>query len=240
MSQYKKLHSDSLNPEFWGRLAKEELKWSMPFDATLFGGFKEGSVAWFVNGKLNACTNCVDRHVKNRGDKVAIIWEADEPGQSKKVTYRELLSNVCRVANALKSRGVRKGDPVTIYMPMVLELAYTMLACARIGAPHSVVFAGFSASALQSRIENCQTKWVVTVDQGKRGGRTLDLKGIVDKAVDGCPSGLVQNVFVFKRTGAPVPMHPQRDVDMDELVQKQRPCMFYFFSNSKVFFRTKF
>jgi acetyl-CoA synthetase len=227
MAQYRKLHSDSLNPEFWARLAKEELKWFVPFDATLFGGFDQGNVAWFVNGKLNACTNCVDRHVKNRGDKVAIIWEADEPGQSKKITYRELLANVCRVANALKSQGVRKGDPVTIYMPMVPELAYTMLACARIGAPHSIVFAGFSASALQSRIENCRTRFVVTVDEGKRGGRTLRLKDIVDKAVKAVrPASLVQKVFVFRRTGGEVRFDRTRDVWMDGeggLLEKQRP-----------------
>ena len=223
MTAYNQLYKESIkDPEkFWEGLAKENLTWTNPFDAVRFGSLAEGDVAWFVNGKLNACVNCVDRHIPSRGDKTAIIWESDEPGESKKITYKELLREVCRVANALKAMGVRKGDCVTIYMPMVPEIAYTMLACARIGAPHSVVFAGFSSTALASRINNCQTKFVVTTDQGKRGGRTLNLKSIVDEAVDQC--SVVKTVFVFKRTGADVPFKKGRDVWMDDLVKSQRP-----------------
>jgi len=224
MTKYKELYKESItSPEkFWESLARDNLVWSAPFDAVKFGDFKEGDVGWFINGKLNACTNCVDRHVLSRGNKTAIIWEADEPGESKKITYKELLREVCRVANALKAKGVRKGDAVTIYMPMVPEIAYTMLACARIGAPHSVVFAGFSSTALASRIQNCKTKWVVTTDEGKRGGRTLKLKEIVDTAVAQC-ADIVKNVFVFKRTGATVPFKAGRDVWMDDLMKCQRP-----------------
>jgi acetyl-CoA synthetase len=222
-TQYSQLYKESIkDPEkFWESMAKENLIWDAPFSAVKFGSLLEGDVAWFLNGKLNACVNCVDRHIPSRGDKTAIIWESDEPGETKNITYKELLREVCRVANALKAMGVRKGDAVTIYMPMVPEIAYTMLACARIGAPHSVVFAGFSSTALASRINNCQTKWVVTTDQGKRGGRTLKLKEIVDVAVEQCP--VVKHVFVFKRTGAQVPFKKGRDVWMDELVKSQRP-----------------
>lgn len=168
--------------------------------------FAEGDVAWFLGGRLNACHNCVDRHIPELGDKPAIIWESDEPDHSRTYTYREVLREVCRIANVLRRNGVRCGDNVAIYMPMVPELAFTMLACARIGAPHSIVFAGFSAGALpprfpreaacsprppphrptealRQRIEDAECKWVVTTDQGRRGGRTLELKQIVDKGV---------------------------------------------------------
>jgi len=224
---YNQLYKQSIkDPEkFWENMAKENLIWSQPFDAVRFGSLEKGNVAWFINGRMNACVNCVDRHVLSRGDKVAIIWESDEPGASKKITYKELLDNVCRVANALKSKGVRRGDAVTIYMPMIPEIAYTMLACARIGAPHSVVFAGFSAQALASRVHNCSTKWIVTADEGKRGGRTLGLKKIVDDAIGMLPDEtLVRNVFVFSRTGSDqVPYVDGRDVKMSDLLPLQRP-----------------
>jgi acetyl-CoA synthetase len=185
------------------------------------GGFEKGDIAWFLNGKLNASTNCIDRHLEKRGDQVAIIWEADEPGQSRKITYRELHHEVCRLANAMKTAGVKKGDTVAIYMPMVPELAFTMLACARIGAPHSIVFAGFSAEALRDRIVNASSKWVFVTDEGYRGGRTLPLKKTVDAACAGVD--VVEKVFVFKRSGADVPMTEGRDVYMEELMDAERP-----------------
>lgn len=223
MEVYKALYEESINDSdvFWGRQARETLHWSAPFDAVQMGGFEHGDVAWFVNGKLNVSVNCLDRHIPLRGDKTAIVWEADEPGQSKSFTYKEVLRETCRIANALKSQGVRRGDAVTIYMPMIPELAFTMLACTRIGAPHSIVFAGFSASALASRIVNCRTKWVVTSDEGLRGGRTLKLKEIVDKSLEGLD--FVEKCFVFERTGAAVHMEEGRDVAMKDLLATQRP-----------------
>lgn len=223
MEVYKQMYEQSINDSdaFWGQQARDTLHWSAPFDAVSMGGFEHGDVAWFVNGKLNVSVNCIDRHIALRGDKTALIWEADEPGQSKSFTYREILRETCRIANALKSQGVRRGDAVTIYMPMIPELAFTMLACARIGAPHSIVFAGFSASALASRIENCHTKWVVTSDEGLRGGRTLHLKKIVDEALKGLT--FVEKCFVFERTGADIHMQVGRDIAMKELLETQRP-----------------
>ena len=221
--EYKAKYAESIrDPEaFFKTYAEENIKWNLPFDATLMGGFEDGDAAWFVNGKLNVCTNCVDRHILSRGDKPAIIWEGDEAGDTKTYTYKQVLKEVCRIANAFKANGVRKGDPVTIYMPMVPELAFTMLACARIGAPHSVVFAGFSSTALRSRIDNLHTEFVVTSNEGLRGGRVLGLKTIVDEALAGCD--FVKKCFVFRRTEAETALTAGRDVDMAKVMPLMRP-----------------
>ena len=168
---------------YWGNLALESLDWFTPFDVVNQGSFHHGDAAWFLNGKLNACWNAVDRHVEDKGSQVAILHEGDEPSDVTKVTYAELLRQVCQCANALKSQGVKRGDTVTVYLPMMLELAVVMLACARIGAVHSVIFAGFSADAIAERIAAAESKWVVTSDEGKRGGKTLPLKAICDNAM---------------------------------------------------------
>jgi acetyl-CoA synthetase len=223
MQAYQEMYEQSITDpdDFWGAYAREMLHWSAPYDAVHTGGFEHGDVAWFVGGKLNVSVNCLDRHIPLRGDKTAIIWEADEPGKSKSYTYREVLRETCRIANALKRQGVRRGDHVTVYMPMVPELAFTMLACTRLGAPHSVVFAGFSAHALNSRIVDCHTKWVVTGDQGMRGGRPVELKSVVDEAI--ATLDFVERVFVFERTGGAVAMKEGRDVAMKDLLPRERP-----------------
>jgi acetyl-CoA synthetase len=167
-------------------------------------------IRWFEDGVLNASVSCLDRHVEaGRGDHVAIIWEGDDPAQDAKVTYRELLERVCRLANAMKALGVGKGDRVTIYLPMIVEAAVAMLACARIGAIHSVVFGGFSPDSLASRIQDCDAALVITADEGRRGGRRVPLKANTDEALAHCPS--VKHVIVCRNTGAPVAMQPGRD-----------------------------
>ncbi|KAJ3120505.1 acetyl-CoA synthetase [Nowakowskiella sp. JEL0407] len=221
--EYKRLHKKSVeNPEaFFGELANEMLEWFAPFKTVKYGGFDQGDIAWFLGGKINASYNCVDRHAMKNPDKVAIIWEADELGQHESITYGQLLQDVCRFANVLKNHGIRKGDTVAIYMPMVPEAAVAMLACTRIGAVHSVVFAGFSSDALRDRIQDAKSKVVITADQGKRGGKNIQLKRIADEAVSQCPS--VERVIVYQRTGdASVPMTSPRDVWWHEEVANQR------------------
>jgi acetyl-CoA synthetase len=219
---YRRLHAESLaDPDgFWRRLAEETLTWFHPFDQTSDCDFEFGQVAWFLNGRLNACYNCVDRHVAARGDQVALIWEGDTPGQGSKVTYRELQREVCRLANVLRHHGVRKGDRVAVYMPMILETVYAMLACARIGAVHNVVFAGFSAESLRDRINDAKCIAVITADEGVRGGKLIPLKRTVDEAVMACPT--VRTVFVARRTGNKVPFYPQRDVWLREAMDSER------------------
>ena len=224
-------HADSIKDTsaYWSALADNDLSWFAPYTAAQSGSFADGTVAWFLDGKINACYNAVDRHCAPgpdcRADEVAIIWEGDEPTDVRRVTFRELLAKVCKIANALKEQGVRKGDVVTLYMPMVPELAMTMLACARLGAVHSVIFAGFSADAIADRIESSQSRWVVTADGGKRGGRNLPLKQICDTAIQkGACSSIVEKLFVFSHHGGSgVTMDPTRDVLIDELLEKQRP-----------------
>jgi acetyl-CoA synthetase len=174
------------------------------------------AIRWFEDGTTNVAYNCVDRHLDTRGDQVAIIWEGDDPSESKSITYRELHDEVCRMANVMRNRGVEKGDRVTIYMPMIPEAAYAMLACARLGAVHSVVFGGFSPDSLAGRIEDAQSKFVITADEGLRGGRKVPLKVNVDAALDRIASKLVDHVIVVRRTGAAVNMEPGRDVYYDE------------------------
>ena len=148
-------------------MSKKYLKWIVPFNRVRDGGFVEGDINWFAGGKINACYNCVDKHIPSRENQVAILWEGDEMGDGKKITYKELAREVSKIANVLKSRGVQKGDVVTIYMPMIPETAMVMLACARIGAVHSVVFAGFSADSLRDRINDCDSHFVVVTDEGE-------------------------------------------------------------------------
>lgn len=208
---------------FWSDMARSQLTWFRPFsdDQVLNGTFQEGNVRWFADGQLNISYNCIDRHVAaGRGDQIAIIHEGDEPGQSRTVTYSQLLSEVCRVANVLTAAGVKKGDFVTIYLPMMIDIAFVMLACTRIGAPHSVVFAGFSAESLRDRILDAASPWVITANEGRRGGRGIPLKATTDAAVRDCPC--VKKVFVYARTEAAVPMGPL-DVAMEPLLKAARP-----------------
>eukprot|EP01138_Halocafeteria_seosinensis_P001099 gb/GECG01001124.1/.p1 GENE.gb/GECG01001124.1/~~gb/GECG01001124.1/.p1 ORF type:complete len:656 (+),score=78.88 gb/GECG01001124.1/:1-1968(+) len=223
MEEYKKLYKESIeNPEvFWARMARENLHWFRDFQTVKGGSFEEGDVHWFAEGQLNVCYNCVDRHIAERGDKVAIIHEGDEPGNVTKYTYKDLLREVSKVANVMKSYGVQKGDTVAIYMPMVPQVAFVILACARIGAIHSVVFAGFSSDSLRDRIRDAQSKWVFTCDEGRRGGKTIPLKQTTDKAVDQCRC--VEHVFVYKRTNNPKVSYSERDVMMDDEVSLARP-----------------
>jgi acetyl-CoA synthetase len=216
--KYDEMYAQSMtDPEgFWAEQA-QRLDWITPFTKVKNTSFEapDVSIKWFEDGVLNIAANCVDRHLATRADQTAILWEPDDPNTAgRTITYRELHENVCKFANVLKNEGVKKGDRVTIYMPMIPEVAFAMLACARIGAIHSVVFAGFSAEALAGRIEGCRSEYVITSDEGRRGGRTVPLKANTDDAVtiaerDGAT---VQRVIVVKHTGAEVAMNPGRDI----------------------------
>jgi acetyl-CoA synthetase len=199
------------DPEgFWGVEAKR-LDWITPWQQVKNTTFESPvSIQWYEGGQLNVSANCIDRHLESRGDQVAIIWEGDDPSVSKSITYRALHEEVCRFANVLKSRGVKKGDRVTIYMPMIPEAAYAMLACTRIGAIHSVVFGGFSPDSLAGRIHDCESTCVITADEGLRGGKPVPLKTNTDKALEKCPA--VTTVIVVERTGVDVPYVEGRDV----------------------------
>jgi acetyl-CoA synthetase len=200
------------NPEaFWAEEGKR-IHWFRPYHRVKNTHFGPGdvSIRWFEDGTTNVAYNCVDRHLATRGDQVAIIWEGDDPSESKKITYRELHAEVCRMANIMRNRGVSKGDRVTIYLPMIPEAAYAMLACARLGAIHSVVFGGFSPDSLASRIQDAKSAFVITADEGLRGGRKVALKANVDVAIDRV--GGVDHVLVVRRTGTPMNMVPGRDV----------------------------
>ncbi len=226
--QYKDLYQHSIdNPdEFWGDVATR-LDWFQnptKIKNTSFEG--DVSIKWYEDGVLNACYNCVDRHLPHKENDVALIWEGDNPDDSKTVTYKTLKTEVSKLANALKLRGVKKGDRVTIYMPMILEAVYAMLACARIGAVHSVVFGGFSPEALKNRILDCKSDVVITADEGVRGAKIIPLKNNVDEALESCPD--VHTVLVFKRTDSDsVSWHEPRDVWWHDEVEKQSeecPC----------------
>ena len=226
MKQYEEMYARSVGEAtkdaFWAEQANAFLEWMRPFDTVRQGGFEVGDQAWFVGGRLNVSANCLDKHLAAKAQKPCIVWEADEPGQAKTLTYLDVFHGTCRIANALKVTGVAKGDFVTVYMPMMPDTAMAMLACTRLGAPHSVVFAGFTAGALRDRIVDSASKWVLTADVGKRGSKSIKLKAITDAAVAECP--LVQKVFVFKRTGEDgIAYTAGRDVHMDELVPKMRP-----------------
>ena len=206
--------------EFWREEARR-IDWITPFTEISDVSWDKDDVhiRWFADGRLNASANCIDRHLAERGDETAIIWEGDDPDTSLTITYRQLHEAVCRLANGLKSVGVQKGDRVTIYMPMIPEAAYAMLACARIGAVHSVVFGGFSPDALAGRITDCDSRFVITADEGMRGGKPIALKANVDKALES--AGDVDQVIVVKRTGADVAWDETRDVDYQTLVAEQ-------------------
>jgi len=223
MEQYKKLYDDSIqnNSDFWDKKAHELLRWEHDFQLVCDSDFSEGLVSWFLGGKLNACENCVDRHVKDKGDQVAIIWESDEPGKEERITYKELQRKVSRLANVLRHNGIQKRDRVAIYMPMIPEAVYAMLACARIGAVHSVVFAGFSAESLRDRINDAKCKAVITADEAVRGRKIIPLKRMTDEAVMACPS--VEHVFVAKRTNVKIPFYPPRDIWLNEAMEGERP-----------------
>ncbi|MAZ66254.1 MAG: acetate--CoA ligase [Kangiellaceae bacterium] len=219
-SQYKASIEDPAT--FWAQKADEFISWHRKWDQVMDVDYDQAHIRWFDGAQLNVCYNCVDRHLDKRANQVAIIWEGDDPEESDKVTYRELYHEVCRFANVLKSRGVQKGDRVCIYMPMIPEAIYAMLACARIGAVHSVVFGGFSPHALRDRILDSDCRVVITADEGVRGGKTIPLKQNADEALRACPS--VHSVLVVRRTGSPIRWHKGRDIDYNtarELVSKE-------------------
>ncbi len=218
---YFKLYEQSIaDPEaFWGEHGKR-IHWFKPFTQVkdVNYGPDEVSIKWFHDGTTNACYSCVDRHMPSKKDDIAIIWEGDDPNEEKHITYGELHEAVCRLANAMKARGVKKGDRVTLYLPMVPEAAYAMLACARIGAIHSIVFGGFSPDALAGRIVDCESTCVITADEGLRGGRKVPLKANCDKALESCPD--VETVIVVQRTGGHVDWKEGRDVWYEDVCQE--------------------
>jgi len=229
-AKYRAMYEESIrDPEaFWYKHG-DRIDWFTPFSRvknTTFGP-GEVSIRWFEDGITNVAYNCIDRHLESRGDQVAIIWEGDDPADQKHITYRELHANVCRMANVLRNRGVGRGDRVTIYMPMIPEAAYAMLACARLGAVHSVVFGGFSPDSLASRIEDAGTRMIITADEGLRGGRKVPLKANVDAAIERVGADAVDHVVVVRRTGTAMNMVPGRDVYYDEAaaqVTDECPC----------------
>lgn len=211
-TRFQELYQQSIaSPdEFWAEQADELLHWHQRWQSVSSSDFNKAEASWFTGAKLNVAFNCIDRHLEQRGEQIAIIWEGDEPTEDKKITYRELHKHVCKFANALKARGVSKGDRVCIYMPMIPEATYAMLACARIGAVHSVVFGGFSPESLKDRILDSDCQTIITADEGLRGGRSVPLKANVDAALEQCPG--VHSVFVVRRTKADVPWFDGRDV----------------------------
>ena len=218
--KYREMYARSVSdPDgFWGEQAKAFLTWSKPWSKVLEWDFSKGLIRWFEGGKLNACVNCLDRHLEKRGDQTAIIWEGDDPQKSKKITYRELHAEVSRCANVLKSRGVKKGDRVCIYMPMIPQATVAMLACARIGAVHSVVFGGFSPESLKDRILDSDCRVVITSDEGLRGGKTIPLKANTDTALKSCPN--VHTVLVVQHAGGKTAWKDGRDIWYHDTVAK--------------------
>ena len=211
-------HSITNPNEFWHEQASNYLEWISEWDQVSEHDFSKGQVSWFKGGKLNATVNCIDRHLASRANQTAIIWEGDDPDESNHISYQELHESVCKFSNALKERGVNKGDRVCIYMPMIPEAAYAMLACARIGAIHSVVFGGFSPESLKDRILDSDCQTVITADEGLRGSKKIPLKANVDEALEQCPN--VHSVIVIKRTGAEVNWVDNRDVDYHEITAR--------------------
>ncbi len=218
--QYERLYKESIEqPEhFWSRHAQEFLTWSKDFEQVFDFDFAEGRANWFSGGQLNVCVNCVDRHLDQRADQVAIVWEGDDPADSKEITFAELHKEVSRLGNVLREQGVKKGDRVCIYMPMIPEAAYAMLACARIGAVHSVVFGGFSPNSLSDRILDSDCQVVITSDEGVRGGKVIPLKENTDKALKNCPN--VRACLVVKRTGSDINWVEGRDLWYHEQIER--------------------
>jgi acetyl-CoA synthetase len=223
--RYEAMYRESVDDpdSFWRREA-QRIDWIRPFTEVRKVSFNEADfgIRWFHDGTLNLSANCLDRNLAERGAATAIIWEPDDPSDAgRQITYSELHEMVCRFANVLKANGADRGDRITIYMPMIPEAAVAMLACARIGAIHSVVFGGFSPEALAGRIQDCESEIVVTADEGLRGGKPIPLKANVDEAMDECPT--VKRVIVYRRTGAEISMEPGRDVDWDEAMSEASP-----------------
>src|SRR5215813_8790646 len=227
-AKYKEMYARSMSDPngFWAEQAKR-LDWMKSPTKIENTSFAPGniSIKWFEDGKLNACFNCVDRHLAKRGDQTAIIWEGDDPKDDKKITYKQLHAEVSKFANVLKKQGVKKGDRVTIYLPMIVEAAYAILACARIGAIHSVIFGGFSPDSIAGRVDDCKSTIIVTADEGVRGGRKIPLKANVDAACE--KVGGVKCVIVVRHTKEKVNMKDGRDVYYDEVaktVPAECPC----------------
>ena len=217
--QYETMYKQSIedSDNFWAEQAEKHLTWFKKWDKVQEWDFHTADIKWFEGGKLNVAYNCLDRHLDARGDQTAIIWEGDNPAEDKKISYRELHTEVCKLGNVLKSRGVKKGDRVCIYMPMIPEASVAMLACARIGAVHSVVFGGFSPDSLSGRILDSDCQAVITADEGVRGGKSVPLKANTDKALESCPN--VHTVLTVKRTGGDIGWTEGRDVWYHDLMQ---------------------
>ena len=226
-AKYQEMYQQSVtDPDgFWGEMGKR-LEWSTPYTKVKNTTYDRAnlSIKWYEDGRLNVCYNCVDRHLKDRADQVAIIWEGDDPTVDEKITYRQLHERVCKFSNVMLANGVQKGDRVTIYLPMIPEAAYAMLACARIGAIHSVVFGGFSPDSLAGRIEDCDSKFIITSDEGVRGGRPIPLKKNTDEALARCAKG-GEKVLVVRHTGGEIDWDPARDIWLhEELVKASADC----------------
>ena len=221
MASYQELYNKSIQDphKFWDEQATKNIDWIKPFSEVLSGSLTTGDISWFDGGQLNVSVQCIDRHLKERADKTAIIWEGDEPGDIREISYQELHDEVCRMANVLRNHGIGKGDRVALYMPMIPAAAYAMLACARIGAIHSVVFAGFSAEALRERVLDSSCKAVITADEGRRGQKKIALKALVDEAISSCDC--VEHVFMYRHTNADVDFNGPLDVDLGKAMETE-------------------
>lgn len=221
LALYQSMYQQSItSPDtFWAEQANKFLTWQKPWSKVVSSDLKKGEVSWFIDGKLNVSVNCIDRHLPARAKQTAIIWEGDDPSEDQFISYQELHDQVCRLANALRERGVKKGDRVCIYMPMIPEATYAMLACARIGAIHSVVFGGFSPEALKDRIQDADCRVVITADEGLRGGKKVPLKKNTDIALAQCPN--VHTCIVVERTSGEIDWNEQRDFWYEDLVESQ-------------------
>ena len=223
LEDYFKIYNQSINDpeEFWGNIANNHFIWYQKWSKVLHNDMLNGDVKWFVDGKLNIVKNCIDRHLNKRGNKTAILFEPNDPNEpAQHITYLELHERVCKMANVLKEQGIKKGDRVCIYLPMIPELPIALLACARVGAIHSVVFAGFSAKSLATRINDSDCKLVITSDGGYRGNKTIDLKGIVDEALKSCPS--VETVLVARRIHSEITMEKGRDNYLEPFMEEAK------------------
>ena len=220
-NQYQEMYQRSINePDaFWAEQAEQHLDWFAPFKTVSDVDFNTANIKWFEGGKLNVSYNCIDRHLATRATQTAIIWEGDDPAKSEHITYQQLHDRVCQLSNALKAQGIVKGDRVCLYMPMIPEAVYAMLACTRIGAVHSVVFGGFSPEALRGRINDSECKMVITADEGVRGAKPIPLKQNVDIACQQTPS--IESVLVCKVTGGEIAWKNERDVWYHDIVEEQ-------------------